>query len=246
MERDQLIPKLAAQLQPADHQRMADAVHLCGFGIVAAAARTAMLLALHRPQRVLLIGIAGSYSAQRIPVGSALHFDRVACDGIGVGCGDQFVAASSLGWFQFDPGQPPGRSATLPTQGHKQTSQQVGDVIPLATCLESTCLESVNDSTGTLLTCCAASANRQEAAARRSRFPEAVAEDMEGFGVAMACALAGVPLQIIRGISNEVGDRDHQNWQINAALTAAAALAAERLRLSWMPSTLSDTDGSDD
>ena len=117
----------------------------------------------------------------------------------------------------------------------------IGDVIPLATSVELP-----ENSAGMLLTCCAASANAQEAAARRDRFPEAVAEDMEGFGVAMACALAGVPLQIVRGISNEVGDRDHRNWQINTALTAAATLAWECLRQPWKHSNGSDTDASDD
>ena len=52
-----------------------------------------------------------------------------------------------------------------------------------------------------------------------------MAEDMEGFGVALACRLGGVPLGIVRGISNDAGDRDKSRWQIPAALTAAAELA---------------------
>ena len=55
-------------------------------------------------------------------------------------------------------------------------------------------------------------------------FPDAVAEDMEAFGVAMACQMHGVPLEVVRGISNEVGDRDHSQWQIDKALRAAAEL----------------------
>jgi futalosine hydrolase len=48
---------------------------------------------------------------------------------------------------------------------------------------------------------------------------------MEGFAVAAACRLAGVPLDIVRGISNTAGDRDTSGWQIEAACRAAAALA---------------------
>jgi futalosine hydrolase len=55
------------------------------------------------------------------------------------------------------------------------------------------------------------------------------AEDMEGFAVAAACRLAGIPLDIVRGISNTAGDRDHSHGQIDAACRAAASLAAALL-----------------
>jgi futalosine hydrolase len=80
-----------------------------------------------------------------------------------------------------------------------------------------------------LLTTSAASANAAEASERRARFPEAAAEDMEAFGVATACALAGAALRVVRGISNQVGVRDPSRWRIPAALAAARALALEIL-----------------
>jgi len=72
-----------------------------------------------------------------------------------------------------------------------------------------------------LLTVCAPSSTAQEASARRARFPDALLEDMEGFGVACACALAGVPLAIVRGVSNVAGDRQRDRWRIREALAAA-------------------------
>lgn len=57
--------------------------------------------------------------------------------------------------------------------------------------------------------------------------PAAAAEDMEGFAVAMACRLRGVPLDIVRGISNAAGDRDRSHWQVSAALEAAGRLALQ-------------------
>jgi futalosine hydrolase len=80
-----------------------------------------------------------------------------------------------------------------------------------------------------LLTACAASATAADVARRTSLFPVAAAEDMEGFGVALACRLAGVPLTIIRGISNTAGDREHARWRMPEALAAAAALAMQAL-----------------
>jgi futalosine hydrolase len=64
---------------------------------------------------------------------------------------------------------------------------------------------------------------------RASRFDHALAEDMEGFAVALACALRGTPLRIVRGVSNEVGDRAPERWRIPAALAAARERAIEVL-----------------
>ena len=65
---------------------------------------------------------------------------------------------------------------------------------------------------------------------RRLTFPDAVAEDMEGFSVAFACAMAGCQLSIVRGISNVAGDRDKAHWRITDALHAAADLLIEKLQ----------------
>jgi len=186
---------------------------LCGFGPIAAAARSGALLSRYRPQRVMLVGIAGSYDVNRSSIGTASRFDRVLCDGVGVGKGPLFRSASELGWHQFDG---------------DGTAPRIGDSITIDSALVGGRLGD-----GSLVTCTAASANEDEAAARRERFPDAAAEDMEGFAVAAACLLAGVPLQIVRGVSNRVGDRNHQNWQIETALSAAAALACELLPQTW-------------
>ena len=69
-----------------------------------------------------------------------------------------------------------------------------------------------------------ASANPKEGVEKVERYPGTTAEDMEGFGVAAACHLHSVPLWIIRGISNSVGERDHDQWQVEKAMKAAAKL----------------------
>jgi futalosine hydrolase len=58
------------------------------------------------------------------------------------------------------------------------------------------------------------------------RFPDAVAEGMEGAGVAAAAAVRGVPFGEIRAISNAVGPRDRDTWQIPRALEALGAAVA--------------------
>jgi futalosine hydrolase len=188
-------------------------VELCGFGVVAAAARTAELLARLRPARVLLVGIAGAYDDERHPVGSALEFDRVAIDGIGAGEGERTVGPPALGFPQW-PGRPAGAPGADAAPGLRHP---VLDTLELAPAPAGAAAERA----GLLLTTCAASDGARHAGERRARFPEAVAEDMEGFAVALACALADVPLHVVRGVSNRVGDRDPAHWRIPAALAAA-------------------------
>ena len=180
-------------------------IELCGFGPIAAAARAAHLLATLGPASVTLVGIAGALD-DRLSIGQAYRFDEVACYGVGVGSGTAFQPAAAVGWPQWS--------------GDSSVSQRaIGDRI---------------GPTGitaghVLLTACAASAGPADVAARRALIPDAVAEDMEGFGIALACELAGVPWTIIRGISNRAGDRDHSQWCVEPALEAAAALARKTL-----------------
>ncbi len=180
-------------------------IELCGFGPIAAAARSAHLVATCKPASVTLVGIAGTLD-DRLTIGQAYRFDEVASYGIGVGSGSDFQPAAAVGWPQW-----PGDPAT----GQHAVGDRLGRGDP---------------TTGhVLLTACAASAGPADVAQRRELIPDAVAEDMEGFGVALACELAGVPWTIIRGISNRAGDRDHARWCIEPALAAAATLALETL-----------------
>lgn len=174
-------------------------IQLCGFGPIAAAARTSQLIAKHRPAAVVLIGIAGALS-DRVSVGSAYEFSTVFCDGIGIGSNADFQSAGMLGWPQID-----GAESGVPRiQDHLDNL--------------------VSDATYQLLTVCAGSSSPEHANERREHYAIADAEDMEGFGVAMSCTLANVPLRIVRGISNVAGNRDKSSWQIEAALRAATEL----------------------
>ena len=199
-ERRLLAPHLAA-LNPDDA-----AVELCGFGVVAAAARTAQLLAALRPEKVILVGIAGQLD-DRLAIGTATLFDSVACHGIGVGSGPAFIPAATLGWRQW-----PGDSG-------------VGDVLPCSVPERSDLPRE-----RLLLTVTAAAAGPEDVRFRKAIFPEASAEEMEGFAVALACRLFQIPCTIVRGISNTAGDRDKAHWQLEAPLAAAADLV---LQLLW-------------
>jgi len=187
-------------------------VEISGFGPVASAARATQLLHRHEPERCLLVGIAGAYDILAHPTGSALCFASVAIEGVGVGAGASFVGPPKLGFPQWP------------------AHQETGDAIH-----EELSLDAPPDEVDAplLLTTCAASDGPELAGERRKHFPEATAEDMEGFGIALACRLGGTPLAIVRGISNEVGDRNPAGWRIPSALSEARRRAIELLERSW-------------
>ncbi|EPH42124.1 putative Futalosine hydrolase [Streptomyces aurantiacus JA 4570] len=60
----------------------------------------------------------------------------------------------------------------------------------------------------------------ERAAALLDRHPRALAEAMEGFGVAEAAAPRGLPVLEVRAVSNPVGPRDRAAWRIGDALAA--------------------------
>lgn len=176
-------------------------VELCGFGPIVPAAQVMRLISTHQPNAVVLVGIAGSYS-DKIEIGSAYLFHSVSCYGIGAGQGSQHVSAEEMGWSFLDGESGDQISTTL----------QIG---------------SESNEPLELLTVCSASASLSDVNDRLEKFSKAVAEDMEGFAVAVACRLRSLPLSIIRGVSNRAGDRNKSNWEIESALDAASKLASE-------------------
>ena len=171
---------------------------LCGFGPIAAAATTMQLLAA-KPTSVVLLGIAGTYQPERFPVESATKFNHVICHGVGVGSGEQFTPASELGW---------------------QQGPAVGDRLACANPAD-------DDLDGDLLTVCSAADSLAEATTRLRKNPTAIGEDMEAFGVAVACQMLDIDFEVIRGFSNIAGDRDKTNWRIDQALSAAVNLLVQ-------------------
>jgi futalosine hydrolase len=80
--------------------------------------------------------------------------------------------------------------------------------------------------TGAVLTVSTVTGTTRTADALRARYPDAVAEAMEGFGVASAALVHGVPFGEIRAISNAVGPRDRAAWRVDEALAALAKAVA--------------------
>lgn len=209
------------KLQPLIAEPIATAngiIATCGFGPIVSGIKTTQLLTRHNPTKVVLVGIAGAIGP-RFSIGTAASFSQVACYGIGAGSGSEFQTASELGWNHWN-------EATA-TQESQDILQLHSDPASFRSWHSDSTAGSGDASDSSideplLLTVCAASANSTDVADRLEKFPQAAAEDMEAYSVAVACRMANVPLTVIRGISNIAGDRNKAHWDVDAALKAVS------------------------
>jgi futalosine hydrolase len=175
-----------------------------GVGPAAAAAGTARLLALAdvagRPYHAVInAGVAGGFPG-RAGVGATVLATRTIAADLGAESPDGFLPIDRLGFgtavHESDSALFKALTAALP-------DALAGDILTLATV------------TGTAET----------ASALAARHPAALAEAMEGFGVATAAAAAGVPFIELRTIANPIGPRDRAAWRLPDALAALTAAA---------------------
>ncbi|MFL6161276.1 MAG: futalosine hydrolase [Jatrophihabitantaceae bacterium] len=173
-----------------------------GVGPVAAALSAAALLAAAGYDLVISAGVAGGFPPAE--VGGLVAAERVAFADLGAELAD-------------------GGFAGLPELG-------LGEVLIEADpALARLLAERAKAVTGTVLTVHTATGSAARAERLRDAFPGAVAEAMEGAGVAMAAQRAGVRFGELRGVSNLVGPRDRAGWQLGPALAALATGFADVL-----------------
>ncbi|MGC5041597.1 futalosine hydrolase [Streptomyces sp. DT190] len=194
VERDAVAAGLGG---PATGDGLADVI-AAGVGPALAAASTGSALtaaALGGSPYGLVVsaGIGGGFQPEA-PVGSLVVADEVVAADLGAETEDGFLPVTELG-FGTVRHRPP---AELVRRVAEATGARAGAVLTVSTV------------TGTAA----------RAAALRARHPTALAEAMEGFGVAEAAAAQGVPVLEVRAVSNPVGPRDRDAWRIPDALAA--------------------------
>ncbi|WBB77855.1 futalosine hydrolase [Micromonospora sp. WMMD882] len=186
-----------------------------GVGPAVAGAATARLLTLAeaagRPyQGVVSAGVAGGF-AHRVPVGGTVLATRSLAADLGAESPDGFIPVDELG----------------------MTSEQLGGALAVEAdpALLATFRAALPGAVlGTVLTVSTVTGTATSARALAARHPDAVAEAMEGYGVAVAAAQAGVPFVELRTISNPIGPRDRGAWRLREALTALATAATALAR----------------
>jgi len=179
-----------------------------GVGPVAAAVATSRLLAaLDRagtPIRLVVsAGIAGGFTG-RAAVGDVVLARTVAFADLGAATDDGFLDLTGLGLSGGAPLESPVAPSTAAALAAAGIDIRAGTVLTLATM------------TGT----------DARAAAVADAHPDAVAEAMEGYGVAWAASEHGIPWTEVRTVSNLIGRRDRAAWDIPAAFAALGLAVA--------------------
>ncbi|MDT8862443.1 futalosine hydrolase [Alkalihalobacillus sp. MEB130] len=169
---------------------------VAGVGQAAAAARTATALAKKKYDYVINAGIAGGFEG-RADMGSiVISTDIIAAD-LGAESSEGFLSLEEL---------------------HLGDSKLVvdGDMVNRF-CTQAVSM-GVDVHQGAILTLSTVTGTQETTDLLLNRFPDAVAEGMEGFGVAEAAKQHGVPVMEMRSISNKIGPRDRDAWRIKEAL----------------------------
>lgn len=170
-----------------------------GVGMAASAAATATALALASYEVVVSLGVAGGFDG-RAGIGEVVVADQILAADLGVDAPDGYRTLGELGLA--DTGIATGARCDL-------VAARLGA------------------RTGLVLTVTTVTGTDERAAYLRDRWGP-VAEAMEGYGV-WSAARTGAPDTFpleVRAISNRVGRRDRDAWDLPAALDALARASA--------------------
>ncbi|RAL24130.1 futalosine hydrolase [Thermoflavimicrobium daqui] len=179
-------------------------VMVAGVGSVAAAISTVSVLHTSQYDLVINAGIAGGFMDQA-EVGSVVVADKVVAADLGAQTPEGFLSLDELGFG----------SSTIHLDQNKV--RQVAEALQAA---------GLPVATGSILTLSTVTGTAATATALASRVQGAVAEAMEGFGIASAAQHYQIPFLEIRTISNPVGPRNRAAWRIDKALEALEAASS--------------------
>lgn len=172
-------------------------VKLAGVGPISAGIQTAKALTADEYDLVLNMGIAGGF-ADKAEVGSLVIANEIVSADLGAESPEGFITLDELGF---------GESTRVKTDS---------DLVQIL--LESIKAENIPVQAGNILTLSTVTGTAETTAKLQQREPGALAEAMEGYGVAMAAKEFDLPVLEIRSISNPIGPRDRSAWRIKDAL----------------------------
>lgn len=180
-----------------------------GVGPAAAAAATAHVCAKEDVRLVLSMGVAGAFPSARLAHGDVAVATSIVAADLGAMSPERFLDLTALG-----------------LDGAAAVDAPPDLVAEASDRIAATGLAVV---TGPILTLSTATGTAARAAELMARHG-AVAEAMEGAGVAHVAALHGIPVLEVRAVSNEVGDRDLDSWDLVTALTSLGTAAGALLK----------------
>jgi futalosine hydrolase len=180
-----------------------------GVGPAAAAAAASYAVATHEVTLLVSMGVAGAFASARLRHGDVAVATSIVAADLGAMSPERFLDLTALG---LDGG------ATV----------DCGDDL-VSAARDRLAAAGLHVAVGAILTLSTMTGTAERAAEPMSRHG-AVAEAMEGAGVAHVAALHAIPVLEVRAVSNEVGLRDRASWDLVTALTSLGTAAGAVLR----------------
>ncbi len=222
---------VATQLEADYFASLELPTQVTGIGAVNAALGThKAILELH-PDLILHVGIAGAYPQSGLEPGMVACASEMIFAGMGAEDGTEFIDLEGLGfplgYSMIEDDLDDGLDDNLQDSDHKKPYY---NQIPAWTGSRDLAAQ-LGLACGPFLTLETATGSAETLAKIQRRFPDALAEDMEGAGVAHVALQLGIPTLELRGISNLVGPRDRSSWKIGPALLACKTALEQALPL---------------
>lgn len=193
-----------------------------GVGKTNAAHAATLLIERFSPKGIMLFGVGGAYPHAGLKVGDIAVAEREIYGDEGVLDRDGFHGSDFIG---------------IPLL--KRGIRRYFNRFPLDRKLVATAIEASERIThhsllitikcGNFVTVSACTGTRKRARELEIKH-KAICESMEGAAVAHVCAMYGIPLMEIRGISNIVEDRDKGKWDIKLAAQNCQKVVIEMLK----------------
>jgi futalosine hydrolase len=179
-----------------------------GMGKTNAAHATTILIEKFSPSVIILFGAGGAYPSSGLGIGDIAVAGKEVYGDEGVQLKDGFQGTDLIGIPLLKKG---GRKYF---NEFPLNARMVKVVKSLLIAHRSSLIAGVRS--GTFVTVSTCTGTKGKARELEKRFG-AICENMEGASVAHICALYGVPLVEVRGISNIVEDRDREKWNVRLA-----------------------------
>jgi futalosine hydrolase len=183
-----------------------------GIGKINAASAVTALLEIIEPEVVIVIGCGGAYPGSGLAVGDLVLASKEILADEGVITAQGFVDFATLGFPLLEQGGP-----TM-EQRFPADPQLLAAAQPLLTAAANAAGTKL--AVGPMVTVSTCSGTDQAARAMVER-TGGLCENMEGAAVAQICRLYQVPFLELRGISNQVENRDLDRWNLPAAARIA-------------------------
>lgn len=208
--------QLQGRLFPAQAHGRPVLALVTGIGVVNAALALGRAMEQTEIFGVLCVGVAGSFDLAAHPLGCARLVEREVWPDYGLlfsGACDADARALGFSLNGVPASDPAAVFASLAWDAPAEAARMGLDAAWLDRAAS--------------ITVSGVSADRARARERLARFGPGL-ENMEGFAVAYAARLSGLPFAELRAVSNAVGARPPESWDLPGALDALG-VAAQRL-----------------